>query len=148
MKRLIDAAINRTRTTLLIMFMVVFAGLAARNAIPIAADPHVEVPFFVVTIVNEGISPEDAERLLVMPTEIEMRKVEGVEEITAYAAEGVANILVEFDAEYDLDQALLDVREAVDRTKPELPSTAEEPIVQEQSADDFPIVQVNLVGGR
>ena len=62
MKRLIDAAINRTRTTLLIMFMVVFAGLAARNAIPIAADPHVEVPFFVVTIVNEGISPEDAER--------------------------------------------------------------------------------------
>ena len=47
MKRLIDAAINRTRTTLLIMFMVVFAGLAARNAIPIAADPHVEVPFFV-----------------------------------------------------------------------------------------------------
>ncbi len=148
MKRFIDAALNRTRTTLLVMFMVVVAGLAARNAIPVAADPHVEVPFFVVTIVNEGISPEDAERLLVMPTEIEMRKVEGVEEITAYASEGVANIMVEFDAEYDLDQALLDVREAVDRTKPELPATAEEPIVQEQSADDFPIVQVNLVGGR
>jgi len=148
MNRIIDAAINRSRTTLLIMFMVVVAGLAARNAIPIAADPHVEVPFFVVTIVHEGISPEDAERLLVMPTEIELRKVEGVEEITAYASEGAANVMVEFDADFDLDQALLDVREAVDRTKPELPSTAEEPIVQEQSADDFPIVQVNLVGGN
>jgi multidrug efflux pump len=148
MNRIIDAAINRSRTTLLIMFMVVVAGLAARSAIPIAADPHVEVPFFVVTIVHEGIAPEDAERLLVMPTEIELRKVEGVKEITAYASEGAANVMVEFDADYDLDQALLDVREAVDRTKPELPSTAEEPIVQEQSADDFPIIQVNLVGGE
>jgi len=148
MNRIIDAAINRSRTTLLIMFMVVVAGLAARSAIPIAADPHVEVPFFVVTIVHEGISPEDAERLLVMPTEIELRKVEGVKEITAYASEGVANVMVEFDADYDLDQALVDVREAVDRSKPELPSTAEEPIVQEQSADDFPIIQVNLVGGK
>ncbi len=146
MNAFIDAAINRTRTTLLIMFMVVLAGLAARSAIPVAADPHVEVPFFVVTIVHEGISPGDAERLLVMPAEIELRKVEGVKELSAYASEGVANVMVEFDADYDLDQALIDVREAVDRTKPELPSTAEEPIVQEQSADDFPVIQVNLVG--
>jgi multidrug efflux pump len=146
MNALIDAAINRTRTTLLLMLMVVIAGSFARWSIPIASDPHVEVPLFFITVVHEGISPEDAERLLVMPMEIEMRKVEGVEEISAYASEGSANLLVEFDADYDLNQALLDVREAVDRAKPELPSTAEEPVVQEQSADDFPIIQVNLVG--
>ncbi len=146
MNALIDAAITRTRTTLLVMFMVVVAGLAARSAIPIAADPHIEVPFFFVGIVHEGIAPEDAERLLVMPMEIELRKVEGVKEISAYASEGSANILVEFDADYDLDQALLDVREAVDRAKPELPSTAEEPIIQEESTEDFPVLQVNLVG--
>ncbi len=146
MNALIDAAITRTRTTLLVMFMVVVAGLAARSAIPIAADPHIEVPFFFVGIVHEGIAPEDAERLLVMPMEIELRKVEGVKEISAYASEGSANILVEFDADYDLDQALLDVREAVDRAKPELPSTAEEPIIQEETTEDFPVLQVNLVG--
>jgi multidrug efflux pump len=96
------------------------------------------VPFFFIGIVHEGISPEDAERLLVMPMEIELRKVEGVKELTAYASEGSANMLVEFDADYDLDQALLDVREAVDRAKPELPSTAEEPFVREETTDDFP----------
>lgn len=146
MNALVDAAINRARTTLLLMLMVVIAGSFARCSIPIAADPHVEVPLFFVGIVHEGISPEDAERLLVMPMEIELRKVEGVKEISAYASEGSANILVEFDADYDLDQALLDVREAVDTARPELPSTAEEPFVQEQSATDFPIIQVNLVG--
>ncbi|NIP15734.1 MAG: AcrB/AcrD/AcrF family protein [Pseudomonadales bacterium] len=146
MSALIDAAISRSRTTLLIMFMVVLAGLIARGAIPIASEPRIEVPFFFVGVVHEGISPEDAERLLVMPMEIELRKVEGVKELTAYASEGSATILVEFDVSYDLDQALLDVREAVDRARPELPSTAEEPYVREETTEDFPIVQVNLVG--
>jgi multidrug efflux pump len=143
---LIDAAIHRTRTTLLLMLMVVLAGMIARGAIPIANEPHIEVPFFAVTIIHEGISPEDSERLLVMPMEIELRKVEGIKELTAYASEGSATLLVEFDADQDLNQALLDVREAVDRGRAEIPSTAEEPVVREQSTEDFPIIQVNLVG--
>jgi len=146
MNSIIDAALNRTRTTMLLMLMVILVGLIARASIPVASDPHVEVPFFIVGIVHEGISPEDAERLLAMPMEIELRKVEGVEELTSYSSEGFANLMVEFNADYDLDQALMDVREAVDRARVELPSTAEEPFVQENSADDFPIIQINLVG--
>ena len=68
MNSFIDAAINRTRTTMLIMAMVVFAGLIARAAIPVENDPRIEVPFFIINLLHEGISPEDAERLLVMPT--------------------------------------------------------------------------------
>jgi multidrug efflux pump len=146
MNSFIDAAINRTRTTLLLMGMVIIAGLIARAAIPVANEPHIEVPFFAISIYHEGISPEDSERLLVMPMEVELRKVEGVKELTAYAAEGSATLLVEFDADYDLDTALLDVRESVDRGRVELPSTAEEPFIQEQTTEDFPIIQVNLVG--
>ena len=146
MNSLIDAAMGRTRTTLLLMFMVVLAGLIARDAIPIANEPHIDVPFFMVGVIHEGISPEDSERLLVLPMEIELRKVEGVEELTAYASEGSATLLVEFNADYDLDQAQLDVREAVDRAKVELPSTAEEPFIREETTEDFPIIQVNLIG--
>ena len=143
---LIDAAVRRTRTTLLLLGAVVLAGAVARLAIPVEADPRVEVPFFAITIIHEGISPEDSARLLVMPMEIELRTVEGVEEVSSFASEGVATVLVEFDADYDLDIALADVREAVDRAKPELPVTAEEPTIEEQSTDEFPILQVNIVG--
>ena len=55
-------------------------------------------------------------------------------------------MLVEFDVENDLDQALLDVREAIDRARPEMPDTAEEPIINEESTADFPILQVNFTG--
>ena len=145
MNALIDAAVTRTRTTLLMMAMVLIAGLIGLNSISIEAEPTIEVPFFAVMIYHEGISPEDSERLLVMPMERELRSVEGVRELTAYASEGSANLMVEFDAMFDLDEALVDLREAVDRAKPELPSTAEEPIIQEQTASEYPILQINFV---
>ena len=144
---LVDAAISRSRTTLLLMAMVVVGGIAARLLIPIESDPNIEVPFFMVVVAHEGISPEDAERLLIKPLEVELRTVEGVDEVRAFAYEGTARVLVEFDASYDLNQALLDVRAAVDRAKPEFPSSTEEPFILEQLANDFPILQINLVGG-
>lgn len=146
MYSLIEAAIARSRTTMLVMAMVIIAGLIARSVIPVANDPDIDVPFFIITVVHEGISPEDAERLLVMPLEIEMRNVEGVEAMTAFASEGAATLMVEFDADHNLDKAMMDTREAVDRAKTEMPNTAEEPIVTEASVDDFPILQINIVG--
>lgn len=127
MFRFLEAAISRSRTTLLLLFMIILTGGIARCSIPVEGDPEISVPFFVITVVHEGISPEDAERLLVMPLEIELRQVEGVEEINAYASENAGTVMVEFDPDYDLDQALMDTREAVDRAKVEFPSTAEEP---------------------
>lgn len=146
MNSLVDAAVSRTRTTLLLMLMVVIAGVASMRAISIEADPYIQVPFFEILVFHEGISPEDAERLLVLPMEVELRGVEGIEEIKSYASENFGIILVEFDADYDVTEALLDVRDAVDRAKAELPSTAEEPIISEETTADFPILQVNLVG--
>jgi multidrug efflux pump len=142
----IDSAISRSRSTLLLMAVVVFCGLISRAALPIANDPHIELPFFFVGLVHHGISPEDAERLLIQPMEIELRKIEGVEELTSLAAEGGGTLFVEFSTDSDLNRALIDVREAVDRGKAEIPNTAEEPFVQELSIQDFPMIQINLIG--
>jgi multidrug efflux pump len=141
----IDAAIARSRTTMLLMGLIVLAGVVSRAALPIANDPHIVLPYFYIGIAHEGISPEDAERLLIQPTEIELRKIEGIKEVRSTASEGYATLFVEFEAEVDLDSALVDTREAVDRAKSEMPSTAEEPLVQELDVDDFPLIQVNLL---
>ena len=74
MKSFIDLAIGRTRTTLSLLVVVVFAGIVARGALPIANDPHIELPYFYIAVAHEGISPEDSERLLVQPMETELRK--------------------------------------------------------------------------
>ena len=78
---IIASIIGRTRTTLSLLVLMVCVGLAARSALPIANDPHVDLPLFYVGVSLEGISPEDAERLLVQPMEIELRKLEGIVEL-------------------------------------------------------------------
>ena len=142
---LVQAAVSRSRTTLLLMVMVLIAGGVARALISIESTPQVEVPILMVVVPHEGISPEDAARLLVKPMEIELRAVEGQNEVRAFAYEGTARLIVEFEADYDLDQALADVRAAVDRAQPRLPNSAEEPFILEQSAADEPIIQINFV---
>ncbi|MEM6543427.1 MAG: efflux RND transporter permease subunit [Pseudomonadota bacterium] len=145
MSRFIDSAIGRSRTTLMMMAMIVICGLISRAVLPIANDPHIILPYFYIGIPHEGISPEDAERLLIQPMEIELRKLEGLKEIKSIASEGRATMLVEFEASIDLDIALSDTREAVDRAKAEIPTTAEEPIVRELDTEDFPLIQLNLI---
>ena len=136
---------GRKRAMLLIMAGILIFGVVARLSIPTESEPRVEIPYFVVTVVHEGISPEDATRLLVRPIEIELKALEGVKEITGTGAEHMALIAVEFEASVDFDVTMADVREAVDRAKPELPSTAEEPVVSDTASTDFPILQINLV---
>ena len=148
MNAIIDWTVQRSRTTLSIMAMVLFTGAYSYFAIPVESEPNIQVPVFVITIPHEGISPEDAERLLVTPMETEMRSVEGVKELTAYASEGAATLVVEFEADFDANGALIDVREAVDRGKVEIPSTAEEPIVSEITTTDFAIITVNFSGAQ
>lgn len=142
---LIAIAMDRKRSMILIMLGILIFGVVARLSIPTESEPRVEVPYFVITVVHEGISPEDATRLLIRPIELELKALDNVKEITGTGAEHMAFISVEFDASIDVDIATADVREAVDRAKPELPATSEEPVVTQTASTDFPIVQINLI---
>ena len=64
-----------------------------------------------------GISPEDSERLLVKPLETNLRSIEGLKTITAPRLSGRRVILLEFDADFNKQKALEDVRAQVDATR-------------------------------
>ena len=147
-EKLIEIAMERKRSVILIMVGIVIFGVVARLSIPTESEPRVEIPYFVITVVHEGISPEDATRLLIRPIELELKALDNVKEITGTGAEHMAFVSVEFDASIDVDIAMADVREAVSRAKPELPTTAEEPVIAATANIDYPIVQVNLVSER
>jgi len=93
-----------------------------------------------------GVSPEDAERLLIRPLETELKSIEGIKRIDSVAATNVAYIILEFQPSQDLDQAIADVLEKVDRARAEFPQEAQEPIVEEVTISALPIITVNLWG--
>jgi multidrug efflux pump len=143
---IIDAAISHSRTVLLSLVLILLAGGVAYQTIPKEDSPDVNIPMLYVSMVHEGISPEDAERLLIKPMEKELRALEGVKEMTSTAYLGGANVVMEFDAGFDADKALADVREKVDLATPELPEDAEEPTVHEINLSLFPVLTVSLAG--
>src|SRR5690606_14125928 len=114
MRALIAAAMDRSRTTLLLFLFLLLGGMAAYQVIPKESNPDVTIPMIYVAMTLDGISPEDAERLLVRPMEQELRALEGIKEMRGTAAEDHASVMLEFDAGFDPDKALQDVREKVD----------------------------------
>ena len=140
----ITQAMRRSRAVVAILFGLLFGGITAYQTLPIEADPDIPIPFIYVGVVLPGIAPEDAERLLVKPMELELRNLTGLKEMRAVAAQNYGAVILEFDVSFDKDQALLDVREKMDRVKSELPDDAEEPDVREFNANLFPVMMVSL----
>ena len=146
MNALIDAAFSRARTVLMLFVIILGAGAAAYFGIPKESEPDIPIPTIYVSVTHEGISPGDAERLLAKPLEKELQTLEGLKELRAVAAEGYASVTLEFDAGFDADKALQDVREKVDLAKVELPGDSDEPRVTEINIALFPVLTVVLSG--
>ena len=146
MRGLIDSAFSHSRTVLATLLLILIAGTVAYIEIPKESDPDINIPIIYVLINHDGISPEDAERLLVRPLEQELRTIEGVKEMTAVGRQGGASVTLEFEAGFDADAALDDVREKVDLAKPELPDDSDEPTVHEVNIGLFPVILVTLAG--
>ena len=146
MNAIIDAAIDRSRTVIATLVLILIAGVFAYNDIAKEADPDVNIPIIYVSMSHDGISPEDAERLLVRPMELELRSIEGVKEMRATAADGFASVVLEFEAGFDADTAMGDVREKVDIAKVELPEDTDDPTVEEVNVGLFPVLVLTLSG--
>ena len=146
MHALIDAALDRSRTVLMLFTLMMLVGISVLNTIPKESAPDVTVPFVYVSVAHDGISPEDADALLYKPLERELRGLDGLKEMVSIASSGHLSVTLEFYTDVDIDQALLDVRQKVDDAKGELPQESEEPRVMEINVALFPIAVVTLSG--
>ena len=146
MNALIDAVFTRSRTVILCLLFLLVSGLLSYLSIPKESTPDVTIALIYVSMSHEGISPQDAERLLIKPMEKELQGLTGLSEMRSTAGEGHASITLEFEAGFDSDLALNDVREKVDRGKTSLPEATDDPVVTETNLSLFPILTISLAG--
>jgi multidrug efflux pump len=147
MLTIIEAALVRTRSVLMLFILLLISGAITYANIAKESNPDVTISKVYVSMVHDGISPEDAERMLVRPMEKELKSIAGIKEMTANAGEGHASITLEFIAGIDPKEALADVRDKVTLAKAKLPSESEEPEVREVTmANQVPAITVILSG--
>ncbi len=146
MNGLIDAAFSRSRVVVMALIMILAVGAYAYISIPKEANPEVPLPLFYVSTGLDGISPTDAERLLIEPMEQEFSGLTGLQSLEAFASEGSASIQLEFQPGGDNEQALTDIRVSVDRIQGDLPDDAYDLTVTEINTALFPIITAILSG--
>ncbi|WP_304171682.1 efflux RND transporter permease subunit, partial [Phenylobacterium aquaticum] len=143
---LIDGAIKRRKVVLGVTLIASIFGFMAYNAMPRESNPDITIPFVSVVVPYPGVSPEDAERLLVKPLETQLQSLDGLKEMNAAARQSMAVVTLEFEPDFNKDKVLEDVRAKVDLARGKFPPDAEEPIIQEANVSGDPVIGIVLSG--
>ncbi len=125
---------HRTAANLLLVVLIA-AGLASIPRMRAQFFPDVVVESVGVTVAWPGAGAEDVDSGVVQPLGPALQAVEGVEEISADASEGMAAIEVGFEPGWDMARAAEDVQAAVDAV-PDLPEGSEDPVVRRDAWRD------------
>jgi multidrug efflux pump len=127
--------------------IICIAGIMTYISLPKENFPEVVFPQIFVATIYPGASPSDIESLITKEIEKEVKSIAGVKKVRSSSVQSFSNVIVEFETDIDVDKAKQDVKDAVDRAKPNLPSDLpEDPNVIEIDISELPIMNVNLSG--
>jgi multidrug efflux pump len=137
---------NKTTIYFAVVFLVIF-GILQYYSTPKESMPEIDVPFMIVTTIYPGTSPTDIENLITRPIEKELKGISGIKEINSQSLQDFSMIFIEFETGTDDTQSYLDVKEAVDGARSELPNDLDDdPEVIKIEFSEFPILNINLSG--
>lgn len=146
--KLTTLALKNKNTIFLLAISIMVFGFISYNNLPKELFPEVVFPKIMVQTVYPGNSPIDMENLVTRPIEKEIEGLRGVTEITSSSTQGVSLINIEFNFDVDINDALNDVKDAVDKAQSELPTDVllQDPVVKDIDMTEFPIININLSG--
>ena len=114
-------ALKNQTTVYILTGMLVFFGIFSYQRMPRELMPEVVVPYIFVQTVHPGNSPVDMENLITRPIEKEMKGMKGVKKVSSASYQDVSTIVVEFNTNVTIQQALQDTKDRVDKAKSDLP---------------------------
>ena len=112
----------------LLMIIIILAGLFSLNTITKKMMPDISLPMIQVRMAYPGAAPTDVENGIIIQIEKAVEDVDGLTKVSSVANEGSAQITIEVDESYDINEVLNDVKVRVDSILT-FPVDAEPPIV-------------------
>ncbi|NIM11920.1 MAG: AcrB/AcrD/AcrF family protein [Candidatus Aminicenantes bacterium] len=145
--RLTTLSLMNRNTVFLVIFLLVVFGIVAYNTMPMELFPEINMPNIFVKTVYPGNPPIDMENLITRPLEKEIHTINGIKELRSVSTQDNSDIFIEFNTNVNIDDALQDVKDAVDKAKSELPNDLDmDPLVMDFDFNEFPIININLSG--
>ncbi|MGD0710036.1 MAG: efflux RND transporter permease subunit [Bacteroidales bacterium] len=139
---------NKTSIYVLIAIISIF-GMINYQTIPKEQIPDIIIPTILVNTMYPGTGPADMENLITRPLEKNIKSINGVKKITSNSIQDFSMIAVEFNTNVKVDDAKQKVKDAVDKTKKDLPNDLSkygDPQVMDIDLSEIPIMNINLSG--
>jgi len=130
-------AISRSVITTMIFVALVIFGTISYLQLGRSADPPgTTFPIVIVSASYPGASPQDMEKLVIKPIEDQLDGIDHLDQVSATAQEGTANVVVQFKLGTDLDLADVDVQRRVDTARVYMPTDLNPPDVYKNGATE------------
>lgn len=128
---------------LIIVFLLIVGGISLFS-MKKSFFPERESRMLFVTVFYPGASPVEMEEGVTSRIEEAVRAIPGIYEITSVSSENSSRVTIEIIPGYDIDEALIEVKNAVDGIS-SFPTAAERPIVF-KSRTTSPAMRLMLTG--
>jgi hydrophobic/amphiphilic exporter-1 (mainly G- bacteria), HAE1 family len=142
LRALIAASVVRPVTTTMVTITVLLFGLVAALRLPVELLPELSYPTITVRTVDPDAAPVEVEELVTRPIEERVGAVPGVVKVESVSREGQSDVVLDFAWGTQMDQAMAEVREKLDRVN--LPLTADRPILLRYDPSQEPIMRLAL----
>ncbi|HDQ44675.1 MAG TPA: efflux RND transporter permease subunit [bacterium] len=127
--RITQTAIRRGVTFTMIYLIAVGFGLFSLGRLRIDLWPNLTFPVIAVITQYTGVGPYDIETAVTRPIEETLASVQNVKTVSSTSRQGLSLAVLEFSWGTDMNQAEIDVRNALDWIDDYLPNDATDPLV-------------------
>jgi len=139
-----NLSVRRGVTSFMIYLMAAGFGLFSLIRLKLDLYPNLEFPYIAVISTYTGVGPADIETVLTRPMEETVSTVENVKQVTSMSQQGLSAVMLEFEWGTDMNQAQIDVRNAMEYIKDVLPNDVSNPMIFAFDLSDMPIINLTL----
>jgi len=128
----------------MLFVMLTFAGMLAFNSMKVQQFPDLELPNITISASLPGAAPAQLETEVARKLENAIASIQGLKNIYTKVQDGGVSITAEFRLEKPTQEALDEVRSAVQGVRSELPSDVRDPVINKVNLSGAPILALTI----
>ncbi len=140
--------LNHPVLALIVFTLLGFVGIFTLKNVAIGLFPEVDSPYIMISTTYSNAGPESVEKTVTKVLESSLVSVSGLKNMTSTSNEGSSRISLEFNYGTDIDEAVNDVRDKLDRVSRNLPDNAGSPTIFKMDSNSMPILRIAVKGNR
>lgn len=142
------ATLSHPVLALIVFTLLGFVGIFTIKNVAIGLFPEVDYPYVTISTTYTNAGPEAVEKTVTKVLESSLVSVSGLKSMTSSSSEGSSRISLEFNYGTDIEQAVDDVRQKLDRVSRNLPDNAGSPTIFKMDSNSMPILRIAIRGNR